>query len=339
VFPTRALPYVAGIVLAALGSGCSATTSRARSAITFAADRNSLAADGFSTAELVVRTSAGEVVPAEYSIVRGKRIIRIEGSHVRATVNPGTAVIQARFGKARSQIEIITIPVYSDRAFDGTPDFLRLDDLADRAAFADSFAYIAEAQYFRRLEELPAEITDCSALIRYAYRETLREHDREWATAVRIQHASIPGQPSKYHYPFTPLGAKLFRNLPGPFRESDVLDKSFSEFADAESLRRFNAHFISRDVRRAQRGDLLFYKQPDQRSPAHAMIFMAESQIEVSSDKRVVYHTGPIGRGKGEMRRPTVQELLNHPHPQWRPTVGNSNFLGVYRWNILRQES
>jgi len=32
-----------------------------------------------------------------------------------------------------------------------------------------------------------------------------------------------------------------------------------------------------------------------------------------------------------------VDELLRHPSPRWRPLEGNHNFLGVYRWNILRE--
>jgi len=30
-----------------------------------------------------------------------------------------------------------------------------------------------------------------------------------------------------------------------------------------------------------------------------------------------------------------VEELLRHPSPQWRPQIGNPNFLGIFRWNIL----
>jgi uncharacterized protein len=29
--------------------------------------------------------------------------------------------------------------------------------------------------------------------------------------------------------------------------------------------------------------------------------------------------------------------LLHHPDPRWRPLKENANFLGVYRWNILRE--
>jgi len=28
---------------------------------------------------------------------------------------------------------------------------------------------------------------------------------------------------------------------------------------------------------------------------------------------------------------------MRHPSPRWRPQAGNPNFLGVYRWNILRE--
>jgi uncharacterized protein len=299
--------------------------------------RDRLPADGFASTEIRARNAAGQLVAAEFMVVEGRRVATISGSRVESTVNPGTATVEVRHQGAKAgKVTIITTPVYADRAADGTPDFLRLDDPGDRDAFRSSFTYLAEVQYFRSPEQLPPEITDCSALIRYAYRETFREHDREWAKAVRIGNSSGPAQPEKYFYPYTPLGAKLFRNVPGPFRETDLHDTAFSEFADAESIRRFNTHFISRDIGKARRGDLLFYRQPDQRSPAHAMIFMAESLLDGTPEKRVVYHTGPIGRDKGEIRRPAVEELLAHPQPQWRPLPGNSNFLGVYRWNILR---
>jgi hypothetical protein len=51
-----------------------------------------------------------------------------------------------------------------------------------------------------------------------------------------------------------------------------------------------------------------------------------------------VYHTGPIGREPGEMRRVSLDDLLHHPDTRWRPVIENSNFLGVYRWNVLRED-
>jgi uncharacterized protein YfaT (DUF1175 family) len=50
----------------------------------------------------------------------------------------------------------------------------------------------------------------------------------------------------------------------------------------------------------------------------------------------VIYDTGPIGRDKGEIRRVAISDLLHHPQARWRPLPENRNFLGVYRWNILR---
>jgi uncharacterized protein YfaT (DUF1175 family) len=290
-------------------------------------DSAELPADGFSSATLSTRSIGGELVPAEYRVVEGSRAVRIQGSRLTATVLPGRAVIEGRAkGFRPARISINTRAVFSDRAQDGTPDFLRLDDPADREAFARRFTYLAEAQYIRGPEVLP-EISDCAALIRYAYRETLRH-----AEAV-----SEP-PPQKYQYPFTPLGPHLLRVVPGAFTESDLANRAFAEFADAKTLMLYNSHFVSRDIRRARQGDLLFYKQLDQRLPFHAMIYLGESRFEAGPGARIVYHTGPFGSDKGEIRRPFVAELLSHPQPQWRPVAGNSNFLGVYRWNILKED-
>jgi uncharacterized protein YfaT (DUF1175 family) len=34
-----------------------------------------------------------------------------------------------------------------------------------------------------------------------------------------------------------------------------------------------------------------------------------------------------------------LEDLLRFPEPEWRPLAENPNFLGVFRWNILRQET
>ena len=91
-----------------------------------------------------------------------------------------------------------------------------------------------------------------------------------------------------------------------------------------------NTHFIGRRVGEARPGDLLFYRQLEQNSQYHSMIVAGQY-----SDT-VVYHTGPIGSAKGEMRVVAMEDLLHHPDARWRPLPENSNFLGVYRWNILR---
>lgn len=225
----------------------------------------------------------------------------------------------------------------TDRFGDGTPDFLRLDSAADRRAFRRWFTLLAEAQYYRERESLPAGIADCSGLVRFAYREALRPHDGEWATSIGLH---VPaGEPvRKWAYPRTPLAANLFRVKPGPFVEADLTAAAFAQFADAATLRALNTHRVGADLGAAQPGDLLFYRQLEQDQSYHAMVFVGRSQHEPGPESYVVYHTGPIGRDRGEVRRPSAKELEMHPNPRWRPLPGNGNFLGIYRWNILRDE-
>jgi len=220
---------------------------------------------------------------------------------------------------------------WGDRFGDGTPDFLRLTDPADQAAFRRWFALIADYQAVRPRAELPAEITDCASLLRYSYREALKRHNDAWFLATGIDVSAPPGEIRAWHYPDTPLGAALFRVRPGSFQAADARDGAFAQFADAKTLVELNATFVSRDARKALPGDLLFYRQFGQSSPWHSMIM-----VEAGPRARVVYHTGPDHGSPGELRRVLLSELLDHPQPQWRPTATNPNFLGVYRWNILR---
>jgi len=224
---------------------------------------------------------------------------------------------------------------WTDRFADGTPDFLRLSDPADQAAFRQWFTAIAGYQAIRPRADVPAEITDCASLLRYAYREALKRHDDTWFAATGIEVPALPGEIRAWRYPDTPLGASLFRVGPGSFTPPDTSNGAFAQFADAKTLVERNAYFVSRDVRQAEPGDLLFYRQFEQSSPWHSMIV-----TRIAGQPAVVYDTGPSGHGShsqsGELRRVVLAELLDHPQPQWRPLTGNPNFLGVYRWNILR---
>jgi uncharacterized protein YfaT (DUF1175 family) len=228
-------------------------------------------------------------------------------------------------------------PDATDFAGDGTPDFLRFDSERDRLAFRRWFTFLAEVQYFLKPSERPPEIKDCAALIRYAYREALRRHDGRWATEAGLPFVPAMESPGKYAYPYTPLGAGLFRVRPGAFVPSNLTDGSFAQFADVKTLRMFNTHFVSRNFERAQPGDLLFYRQPAEHMPFHSMIFCGRSRISEDAASYVVYHTGPTGADPGEVRRWTDAQLVHYPEPQWRPVASNPSFLGVYRWNILRE--
>jgi len=144
------------------------------------------------------------------------------------------------------------------------------------------------------------------------------------------------GAIGKYRWPYTPLGAALFRVLGGEFRAADLTDGTFAQFADAQTLWRYNTHAIGRDLGAALPGDLLFYRHEGGRMPFHSMIFFVPSQVREDGYKYVMYHTGPDSTDPGEIRRLTLEELLRYPQPDWRPVSANPGFLGVFRWNILR---
>lgn len=201
------------------------------------------------------------------------------------------------------------------------PEALRLETARDQEAFRRWFTFLAEAQFFNEPAVRPIEIKDCSALIRYAYREALRTHDARWAAEANLPLILPYDSVAKYNYPRTPTGASLFRTSAG-----------FAQFADAKTLRQYNTRLVSRDVRNARPGDLLFFRNTHSH---HTMIFIGPSHISPGGASYVVYHTGPDGRDPGEMRRPSLPELMLHPDAQWRPIESNPNFLGIYRWTIL----
>jgi len=254
---------------------------------------------------------------------------RLAGFGVRHFLSPG----QQAHGSTPAENSgwSQTLQAWTDRFGDGTPDFLRLSDPADQAAFRRWFTLIAEYQAVRPKAEVPTEITDCASLLRYSYREALERHDENWFVASGVEVAAPPGEIRAWSYPHTPLGTALFRVRPGAFEAGDVGVGAFAQFADAKTLVERNAYFVSRDVRQALPGDLLFYRQFGQSSPWHSMIV-----ARVGGEAAVVYDTGEDHGKAGELRRVLLAELLDHPQPQWRPIPSNPNFLGVYRWNILR---
>jgi len=301
-------------------------------------------ADGNDTATLTIE-SAGGGAP-RISVVENAHGATVEEASrtggrweacVRAGVAPGRVRLRVEVpGAPPAEAELWLTLFARDGAGDGTPDFLRLDDERDRQAFRLWFTWLAEAQYFQPPAARPREIRDCAALIRYAYREALHAHDSAWAETAQVPLVPAFVSVAKFEYPFTPLGAALFRVRPGAFRPSDLSDGAFAQFADAETLWRRNTHRVNRELSAAVRGDLLFFRQEAGHERFHSMIYLGESLVRKDGKRYVLYHTGPDGPNPGEIRRLTVEELLRFPRPIWRPEAGNPGFLGVYRWNILR---
>jgi hypothetical protein len=238
---------------------------------------------------------------------------------VRVRWGPRTAVRTVRF--ARND---------ADSFADGLPDALRLHSLEDRTAFRQWFWRLAEMQAELPDAEKAGEIQDCAALLRYSYREALKGHDAEWAETQHVGDVAFESV-RQWRYPETMLGTGLFRVRAGPFVEGDESNGAFAQFADAHALMSWNTYRVGRSLRAAKPGDLIFYRQLEQNSTYHSMV------ITGTDADWVVYHTGPIGKRNGEMRRMTLADLLRHPDARWRPVAENSNFLGVFRWNVLRE--
>jgi uncharacterized protein YfaT (DUF1175 family) len=200
---------------------------------------------------------------------------------------------------------------------------VRLADESDRAAFRRWFVLLADMQF----EQRAPEVTDCAALVRFAFREALRTHDAAWARRVGLrflpQYADVRSAP--------PAAAGTWPL----FRVSGGERPRYAEFANASTIVRLNTRPRGRDIGAAQPGDLLYYRQPTQSEPDHLMVFVGRSTFDADADDWVVYHTGPADDGPGEVRKVRLHDLLRHPAPRWRPIPSNAAFIGVFRLALL----
>ena len=205
-----------------------------------------------------------------------------------------------------------------------SPHRLVLDD-TDRGAFRAWFTFLADAQFDRR----SADVVDCAALIRHAYREALRPHTTAWFQSARLPRlVSLPDV--RQAPPMRDGALLLFRVARTPER--------FAEFADAETIVALNSRRIGRDVGAAEPGDLLYFRHDDAESPSHLMMFVGESRFDRERRDWIVYHTGPDQGAPGEVRKVALADLERHPSPRWRPVSANAEFIGVFRLNILDRE-
>ncbi len=254
--------------------------------------------------------------------------------------------------KLNKEFNLKIINDLRDQDRDGYPDVVELVDEKDKQAFIDWFVQIVELQFYDQNVKWDEGNRDCSGLARFAYMESLKDHDEQWKSQWgHLLDWSIPDV-AKYHYPNVPvIKQKLFRTRHGSFSIEDLEEDTFSIFATSELLMRYNTRFITKDLSMAQPGDLLFFKNGRY---FHLMIYLGVPKSEklmsqkkpvgklkygVSHGKNLepflVYHTGPIEKTTGEVRKVSVSTLLKHPNPKWRPVHVNPHFLGVYRWNIL----
>lgn len=197
-------------------------------------------------------------------------------------------------------------------------------DAQDRAAFLAWFTLLADAQFYRPTPD----VIDCAALVRHAAREALREHTPEWQRRIAIPGGHVRPELRSH------LTAR--NNSVPLFQVTDSLPVRYAEFADARTILLLNSSPIGRYTAAAQPGDLLAFRQTNQRLPAHLMVFVGRSAFEPGRADWVVYHTGPdtVAGTTGEVRKASLADLRQHPAARWRPTADNPAFLGVYRLRI-----
>jgi uncharacterized protein DUF1175 len=168
-----------------------------------------IVANGYDTATLVMESAASSApVVSVVANTHAATVDDVTGAagkwqaRIRGGVLPGRIRLRVAFRDApAAEAELESIPFVRDTAQDGTPDFLRLDDERDRQSFRRWFTWLAEAQYFQPPAARPAEIEDCAALIRYAYREALHAHDTAWAAMAQTPPAPPFDSVAKFQYP------------------------------------------------------------------------------------------------------------------------------------------
>jgi uncharacterized protein len=228
---------------------------------------------------------------------------------------------------------------------DGIPDGAELRTANERESFRRWFTAIAESQFYKVNDDwIPAQ-RDCAGLVRFALREALRPHDRGWMKAFGEFDAPVAPDPRRTKLSESLLGEKLFRTSYGAFKESDLTDTTFSDFADVRTLKNFNVNFVGRDRKQALPGDLLFFHQPWVQSyPFHVMIFLGQArEANEGASDWVVYHTGGGSANSSQHTYPSTDTIKkvrlavldHHPNARWRTVPENVNFLGFYRLKIL----
>jgi uncharacterized protein YfaT (DUF1175 family) len=218
---------------------------------------------------------------------------------------------------------------------DGIPDAAELSSYAERESFRRWFTLIAEMQFYHLSDQWNPGQRDCAGLARFAWREALCRHDRLWFQKMGPGYQAVAPDVTD-NAGESLLGEKLFRTDFGKYQPGDEV-RSFSEFADARTLKNFNTVFVSRDRRQARPGDLLFFYQPwVQKFPYHIMIFLGDQSVAPGgANDWVVYHTGSSPTGEGTVKKVELSVLDHHPDARWRPLESNRNFIGFYRLKIL----
>ncbi|WP_245667184.1 DUF1175 family protein [Leptospira tipperaryensis] len=238
-----------------------------------------------------------------------KQIIRFVAGY-----KPGSYILRTKLG---TFVEIELFSLEGDWDEDGFPDLSELRSEEDRQAFRQWFIQIALSQYLKETGSWNLRERDCSGLIRFSYKEALKNHDLSWQKKIGILLDKNIPDVREFQYPDIPsIGINLFRTGP----------KTFGAFADAESLEQYNTFFVSKNIESGFPGDILFFREDrGNGTNFHSMILVEENK----TNPLLLYHTGSQ-RGIQLIR---AKEL--HKSNRFSPEPDNPSFLGMYRFRIL----
>ncbi|TGL60873.1 DUF1175 family protein [Leptospira sarikeiensis] len=255
-----------------------------------------------------------DIKPEELKLISKEESGREEILRIRAGTVPTNITIHTRLGKT------VLITIYSrevDFDQDGFPDPAELRTETDRKAFRDWFIRIALSQYLKENSSWNSKERDCSGLIRFAYKESLKAHTQDWQTKTGIVLDKNLPDVREFQYPDIPyIGKNLFR----------IGDGKFGEFADAESLEKFHTFFVSRELESGLAGDILFFRSDRGVGTNFHSMILVEGE---DKNPKLLYHTGS-DRG---IKLIHAKELERSQ--LFSPEKSNRNFLGVYRFRIL----
>lgn len=255
----------------------------------------------------------------KYNLIEGDcRIVEIEnGISISGDKMSGNISIDIHVNNLVINKNIIRDFTLDDSDNDGFPDYYELITENDKQAFLNWFTSISRSQFYEISNSWDSVHQDCAGLISYAFKESLKKHDLDWFKDHKFIDEARDIE--RFNYPNIPvIGDKCFNS-----------SKGFITSANASSLLNYNMTFISKDIDKLSKGDVLFYYDEKHNMPYHSMVYLKDQ-------KSVVYHTGPIDENNnGEVRLLLIDDLLNHPDSKWHPKLKNKYFLGGFRWRIL----
>ncbi|MBM9577536.1 DUF1175 family protein [Leptospira sp. 201903070] len=238
-----------------------------------------------------------------------KQILRLIAGY-----KPGKQFLHTQLGTV---VEIELFSREGDWDEDGFPDLSELRSEEDRRAFREWFVQIALSQYLKETGSWNVQERDCSGLIRFSYKEALKNHDLSWQKKNGILLDKNIPDVREFQYPDIPsIGINLFRTGL----------KTFGAFADAESLEKYNTSFVSKNLESGLAGDILFFREDrGNGTNFHSMILVEENK----KNPLLLYHTGSH-RGIQLIR----SKELNKSN-RFSPEPSNPSFLGIHRFRIL----